>query len=211
MFEIEYKGGNAVLITTKEKSLLIDGNLEALGLKDVKDKNVINLATERRFLPGNIPEDSVILEGPGEYEVGPYTIRGIAAGRMLDGGSGANVTIYRIEIGDVIVGVLGNISSELNDDQLEALGVIDILITPIGGGGYTLDATDAIKVIKAIEPKAVVPIHYANNALKYEVPQETSERFEREFEATVEELAKLKVKGAISLPAVLTVYKLSLS
>jgi L-ascorbate metabolism protein UlaG (beta-lactamase superfamily) len=211
MFDIEYKGGNAVLITTKERSLLIDGNLEALGLKNMKDKGVINLATERRFLPDNITEDSVVLEGPGEYEIGPYTIRGIAAGRMLDGGSGTNATIYRIEIGDVIVGVLGNISSELSDDQLEALGVIDILITPIGGSGYTLDATDAIKVIKAIEPKAVVPIHYANSTLKYEVPQESSERFEREFEANVEELAKLKVKGAISLPAVLTVYKLSLS
>ena len=36
--------------------------------------------------------------------------------------------MYRIEIGDVRVALLGNIDDTLSEDQLEELGVIDIVI-----------------------------------------------------------------------------------
>ena len=48
------------------------------------------------------------------------------------------------------------------------LGLLDILIIPIGGGGYTLDANDAAKLIRKIDPKVVMPIHYADKALNYQ-------------------------------------------
>ena len=35
----------------------------------------------------------------------------------------------------------------------------------------TLDGVGALKIIKAIEPKVVIPTHYADKAVKYEVPQ----------------------------------------
>ena len=60
--------------------------------------------------------------------------------------------MYRIEAGDIRAALLGNIYEKLDEDQLEALGVIDVLIIPVGGNGYTLDPTGAAKLVRQIEP-----------------------------------------------------------
>jgi L-ascorbate metabolism protein UlaG (beta-lactamase superfamily) len=67
--------------------------------------------------------------------------------------------------------VLGHIYPDLSDEQLEQFGLIDILVIPVGGNGYTLDATGATQLIKKMEPKIVIPTHYADSAIKYEVSQ----------------------------------------
>ena len=47
-----------------------------------------------------------------------------------------------------------------------------MLVVPVGGNGYTVDPVGALKLIKDIEPKLVIPTHYADKALKYPVPQQ---------------------------------------
>ena len=49
--------------------------------------------------------------------------------------------------------------------------MVDVLIIPIGDHGYTLDGAGALELVKKIEPKIVIPTHYADKAIKYEVPQ----------------------------------------
>ena len=133
MLDIEYKGGNTVIIATKKTTLAVDPKLSLLGLKDAKTKDAVELATEERFAVAN-PEARLIIDQPGEYEVGDYTIRGIAATRHIDTPESEQLsTVYRIECGDIRVAVIGNIAPELTDAQLEALGVIDIVIIPVGG------------------------------------------------------------------------------
>ena len=211
MFDIEYKGGNGVVIATKKTTLNIDPRLSIVGLKDIKTKDEIELATEERFVVDN-SDAKIIVEGPGEYEVGDFTVRGVAALRHLDTeGEEKKSTMYRVECADASIAVLGNISSKLSDEQLEDLGVIDILIIPVGGGGYTLDATDAAAVCRQIEPKIIIPVHYADSALRYEVPQEDLEVFVKELGAPVEQVAKYKYKSAASLPAALTVVQVTRS
>jgi L-ascorbate metabolism protein UlaG (beta-lactamase superfamily) len=120
-------------------------------------------------------------------------------------------TVYRVEVGDARIALVGNISPKLDEDQLEALGLIDILILPVGGGGYTLDATSAAGLVRQIDPKVVIPVHYADDGLKYEVPQDTLETFVKELGAPVEITAKYKVKSAALLPVVLTVVEITRS
>jgi len=207
MFDLEYKGGNTVVITTKKSKLISDPKQSVIGLKDIEPKAMVSLATEARFAVQS--EESVLeVEGPGEYEVGDFSIRGIAAQRHLDA-DGHGSTIYRIEVGDVRIALLGNIDAKLTDDQLEAIGVVDMVILPVGGGGYTLDATSAAHVVRAIDAKVVVPVHYADTGLKYEVPQDEVAVFEKEFGGAVETLDKLKVKSVSSLPLMHTIYKLT--
>lgn len=50
-------------------------------------------------------------------------------------------TIYRLECGDIRIGIIGNIDPKLTEEQLEALGVLDITCFASQRGGYTLDAT----------------------------------------------------------------------
>lgn len=211
MFDIEYKGGNTVVIATKKSTLITDPKQSLIGLKDLRPKDGVELATEARFAL-NDDEARLHIEGPGEYEVSDFSIRGIAAMRHIDTGESELLsTIYRIEVGDVRIALLGNIAPKLDEDQLEALGVVDILIVPVGGGGYTLDATSAATLARQIEPRVVIPIHYADSTLKYEVPQDTLETFTKEFGVPIETTSKYKVKSTSVLPQTLTVIEITRS
>lgn len=211
MFEIEYKGGNSLVIASKKTTLSIDPKASLVGLKDLKVKDTVELATEPRFLTG-AADSSIIIDGPGEYEVGDFTIHGIAATRHIDTPDQEKLaTMYRIEAGDIRLALLGNIDQKLTEEQLEGLGVVDALILPVGGGGYTLDATSAAAIVRQVEPKVVVPVHYADAGLKYEVPQDSLEVFVKELGAPTEQVSKLKWKGAAGLPPVLTVLELARS
>ena len=211
MFEIEYKGANSIVISTKKGSIVTDPKLSVVGLKDITLKDDIELATEERFAL-NSENARLRIEGPGEFGVADFDIRGIAAQRHLDSDKDPLVsTIYRVEVGESRIAILGNIYENLSEAQLEELGLIDILVIPVGGNGYTLDATGAASLVGKIDPKVVIPVHYADDALKYEVPQDALEVFTKELGAPVEETTKFKVKSASAIPQILTVVALQRS
>lgn len=209
MFDIEYKGGNGLVITTKKNIMVVDPNLSVVGLKNIPTKDAVEVVTEAR-LAVNDPAAKIIIEGPGEYEIGDFSISGTATTRHIDTEADESIaTIYRIEVGEVRIALLGNIAAKLSEDQLEAIGIVDILIIPIGGGGYTLDASSAATLVRSIDPKVVIPVHYSDSGLKYEVPQENLEVFTKELGAPVEVVSKYKVKSASALPAILTLVEVS--
>lgn len=211
MFEIEYKGGNCVVISSKKGTIITDPKLSLVGLKDLTLKDNVELATEARFAL-NSPDARLSIEGPGEYGVANFDIHGIAAQRHLDAETEPLIsTIYRVEVGDVRIAIVGNIYEKLSDEQLEEIGIVDILVIPVGGNGYTLDATGAAGLVRKIDPKVVIPVHYADKALKYEVAQDPLDVFVKELGAPVEETAKYKVKTAAGLPGVLTVINVTRS
>jgi len=208
MFEVEYKGANTVVLSTKKYTVVADPKLSVAGGKDVVIKEAVELATEERFAL-NSPTAKLRIEGPGEYGFGEFDIRGIAAQRHLDAAGGALLaTIYRIEIGDTRIALLGNIYEKLSEEQLEELGIVDVLIIPVGGNGYTLDATGAANLTRQIEPKVVVPIHYADASLAYEVPQDPLDLFVKELGAPIEEVTKYKPKF---FPEALTIINIARS
>lgn len=211
MFEIEYKGANAIIISTKKAKLIVDPKLSLVGLKDLNVKGAVELASEERFAITD-PDVNIVIDGPGEYGVAGFDILGVAAQRHLDSESeGKTSTMYRVEIEGTRIGIIGNIYEKLSDDQLEQLGVLDILIVPIGGGGYTLDLTGAIKIIKMISPKIVIPVHYADASLRYEVPQGDLTTFINELGAPVETVQKYKFKPTSATPTALSVVEIKLS
>jgi L-ascorbate metabolism protein UlaG (beta-lactamase superfamily) len=167
--EIQYFGANCVSIATKKATLIVDDNLAELGVKGVTKPDNVALFTA---LPKKIPEARLILSDPGEYEVSEVSIFGIPARALMDEAGQQNATIYKIEYDELRVVVLGHIHPELSEDHLEEIGTVDILIAPVGGNGYTLDALGALQVIKKIEPKLVIPTHFDDPELKYPVPQQ---------------------------------------
>lgn len=212
MFDIEYKGGNTVVVSTKKTTVVIDPKRSVNGQKDVVVAEAVEVATEPRFAV-NGSDAKLHVEGPGEYEVGDIAIRGVPATRHLDAETDEPIgTIYRVEIGDVRIAVIGNIAPKVTEDQLEAVGVVDIVIIPVGGNGYTLDAESAAMLVRQIGPKAVIPVHYADDALTYEVPQDELDRFVKELALPVEEPgAKYKVKSSATLPATVSIVRIDRS
>ncbi|MCA9334736.1 MBL fold metallo-hydrolase [Candidatus Saccharibacteria bacterium] len=212
MFDIEYKGGNGIVVSTKKVQLVFDPKLSVVGLKDLSVKDAVEVATESRFAL-NDPAARLRIEGPGEYEIAEVSIKGVPAIRHLDDDTAESIdTIYRVEIGDVRMAILGNIAPKLSEEQLEAIGVVDIVVLPVGGGGYTLDATSAAVIVRQIEPHVVIPVHYADSAVSYEVPQDNMDVFIKELGAATEDAgAKYKIKAASSVPQVLTVVQIARS
>ncbi len=166
--ELSFYGANCVRLTSKKAQIVVDDNLKQLGLKEVTKATDISLRTNRGF-PTH--EAAFSAEMPGEYEVSGVVIKGIAGRSHMDEEGQHSAVIYTIQADDTKVAILGHIYPELSEDQLEQIGLVDVAVVPVGGSGYTLDGAGALKVIKQIEPKVVIPTHYADKAIKYVVPQ----------------------------------------
>jgi len=167
--EFQYYGGNCIKISVKNAVFVIDDNLKDLGLKSVTKPENVALFTA---LPKANPDARLVLTDPGEYEVSEVSIFGIAARSHMDEAGKKSATIYKMLFDDTRVCILGHVYPDLTEDQLEEIGIVDILITPVGGNGYTLDGVGALHLIKQIEPKLVIPTHYEDKDIKYEVPQQ---------------------------------------
>jgi len=196
--EFQYYGGNCVRISTKHASFVIDDNLKQLGAKSVTKPDDVAIFTA---IPEVEPTAKLVIANPGEYEVSDVSIFGIATrGHMDEAGStpaSGSTTIYKLQYEDTKVCVLGHMYPDLTDDQLEEIGIVDILIVPVGGNGYTLDGVGALTLIKKIEPKLVIPTHYDDKTLKYEVPQATlADAFKGLAMEPKEAIAKFKPKPA---------------
>jgi len=77
-------------------------------------------------------------------------------------------TVTIVEAGDMRVVHMGDIGHLLSDEQLEALGRVDVLIIPTGGF-YTIDARQAWQQVKAIRPKVTIPMHYRGEGFGFDV------------------------------------------
>jgi L-ascorbate metabolism protein UlaG (beta-lactamase superfamily) len=168
--EVQFYGANCVRLSSKKASIVIDDNLADLGVKSITKPGEISLFTGKH---GALKvESKIIIDQPGEYEVSGVSIQGIPARAHIDEEGTHNATIYKIDLEDVRIAVVGHVYPELDSEQLEELNTIDLLIIPVGGNGYTLDPVGALKLIKDIEPKIVIPTHYDDTSVKYEVPQQ---------------------------------------
>lgn len=193
--ELTFYGANCLRLSAKKAQIVIDDNLAKLGLKTVTKPADISLRTNK-MLPEH-PDASFTAEMPGEYEIAGVVIHGIAARAHMDEEGTKNSVIYTIEADDTKVAVIGHIFPELTEEQLEAIGMVDVAVVPVGGNGYTLDGTGALKVIKQIEPKVVIPTHFADKALRYEVPQaELADAVKNLGMEISETVAKFKIKPA---------------
>jgi len=107
--------------------------------------------------------------GPGEYEIGGVLIIGIATFHDGEGGRkrGKN-TAYLMEIDEISVCHLGDLGHVLTAEQVEELDNVDVLLLPVGGVS-TINAPMAAEVVRQLEPKAVVPMHYKTSALSWEL------------------------------------------
>jgi len=150
--------------------IVIDPFDEETGLKVPNFSADILLVTHQHHDHNNIKAvkgSPFLVSGPGEYEVKSVSIQGIASFHDdKEGKEKGQNTIYVIEAEDMRFCHLGDLGQkQLTDDQLEKIDSVDILMIPVGGE-YTIDSSAAQKIIGQIEPKLVIPMHYALPKLK---------------------------------------------
>jgi L-ascorbate metabolism protein UlaG (beta-lactamase superfamily) len=174
--DLQFYGANCLSLSHKGSRIIIDDNLADLGAKS---------------------NARLTFDSPGEYEVADVSIVGIPARAHLDEAGKLNATMFKIITNELSVLFVGHIYPQLSDKQLEAINLVDVMVVPVGGNGYTVDPVGALKLIKEIEPKLVVPTHFADEALNYPVPQQTLPDALKEMAMEPKEtLAKLRLKPA---------------
>lgn len=138
-----------------------------------------------------------LVAGPGEYEIKGVMITGIQMAHDAEQGKqrGRN-TVYVFEMDDLVICHLGDLGHVPTTKQVEQLSNVQVLLVPVGGHS-TLNAAQAAETISLIDPKLIVPMHYATPATSREL--EPLDKFLKEVGA-----------GAVAPQAKLTVTKSSL-
>jgi L-ascorbate metabolism protein UlaG (beta-lactamase superfamily) len=69
-------------------------------------------------------------------------------------------TVFTWEMDHFTICHLGDLGHPLSQEQTEAIGKVDILLLPVGGGNQVLDANQATLVVHALQPPFIFPMHY---------------------------------------------------
>ena len=193
--DIQFYGANCVTVTYKGARVVIDDNLAELGAKSILKAGDIALFTVFDRLDPKV-DLKLLVNRPGEYETGDISIKGVAVRAHMDEKGTKLATMYKVTIADTSVLFTGHVHPDVTETELEAIGQVQVLVVPVGGMGYTLDAIGAQKLVREFEPKLVIPTHYNDSALSFPVPQQDLEVALKELGMEPKEkVGKLKLKA----------------
>lgn len=122
-----------------------------------------------------------IVSRPGEYEINGVLIIGIST--FHDGEMGkkrGKNTVFLLEMGELSVCHLGDLGHVLTSGQVEEIDDVDVLLLPVGGVS-TINAPLAAEVVRQLEPRVVIPMHYQTPALSLQL--EPVDKFLKEMGA----------------------------
>ena len=196
--QIDFLGANCLKIKTNGITLVFDDNLLSLGGKAVTTaQDIVCITNPQLIEPPQLAQ--IVFDTPGSYEVSDVLIDGIRAQAFLslsDETPSMSATIYKVVSENISLAIVGHIQPTLNEEQLAELDAVDILFIPVGGHGYTLDAQGAAQIVKSINPRLVIPTHFAQKGLKFEVPPAGFEEFAKIIAPNETEIVEgsLKIK-----------------
>jgi L-ascorbate metabolism protein UlaG (beta-lactamase superfamily) len=170
--EITWLGYSCFFLKGKNTSVITDPCPPDLGYPiDKPSARIVTVSHNHRehSFVEVVNGEKRVVSRPGEYEIGGVLIIGISTYHDAENGtlSGKN-TVFVIEVDDVTICHLGDLGHSLSSKQIEELGNVDVLLVPVGGG-TTINATQAAAVVRSLEPKIVVPMHYKTLTLTKEL------------------------------------------
>ena len=169
--EITWLGHSCFLLQdSKGRKLLTDPFDTTLGYETYKGSPDIVTISHQHFdhnytkeLNGNCK----IIDKIGMVYICDITIKGTPSYHDKDKGAkrGDNI-IFTFKMDDYTLCHLGDLGHSLSNDDIDAIGNVDILFVPVGGN-YTIDGKEASEVTKKINPKIVIPMHYKTSLVSF--------------------------------------------
>mgnify|MGYP001580632959 FL=1 len=180
---------------------MVDPFSKEIGLRAPRLNDNIFLITHDHYDHNNVPPagggetpEQFVIRGPGEYEKLGIRVEGVVSYHdNVQGAQRGINTIYIIRMEDMRLCHLGDLGQDkLTDEQVEAIGDVDVLFIPVGGK-YTIGAKEAAEVVKQIEPKIIVPMHYKVAGLSVDIDDE--HKFLKEIGIKAEEVDTYKIQA----------------
>ncbi len=167
--ELTWLGHSCFRLRGKDATLITDPPAPSTGY--TLGRTTADIVTISHHHPGHdyvkgVGGEPKVVDGPGEYEISQILISGVQTYHDSERGKrlGRN-TAYLITMDDIQICHLGDLGSVLDERAQEALNGADVLFVPVGGGN-ALNAELAVEVIAQIEPRIIIPMHYATQAYK---------------------------------------------
>lgn len=161
--KIRWLGHASFLIETGGQRIITDPFDEKTGYQIcVEAADIATVSHEHwdhnavQVLKGN----PMVIRGTGEFDLDGITIKGIDSFHDKNQGRdrGSN-TIYKISSEGIDLLHLGDLGQILTDQQIADIGKVDILLVPVGGN-YTIDAGEAWEIVKQLNPRIIIPMHF---------------------------------------------------
>ena len=165
--KIKWNGHACFTITAPDGTTIVTDPYEpgafdgAVGYGPVDDRADVALVShdhaDHNYVQGLAGKPQV-LTGPGSAKGVEFAAVQTAHDEKEGTERGKN-TLFAFEIDGVRVGFMGDLGHLLSDEQLAALGRIDVLLVPTGGV-FTVGPEQAKQLVGQIKPKLVIPMHY---------------------------------------------------
>ena len=186
--DVTWLGHGCFRLRGKSAAVVTDPYPPSIGLRlprQEADLLTISHEHENHSYTQAVRDGAYEIKGPGEYEVAGVSVVGFQTFHDTKKGAerGRN-TVYLIEIDDVRVCHLGDLGHKLEDTEAEAIASPDVLLVPVGGH-TTMSGAQAAEVVRQLEPRYVVPMHYAIPGLKLDL--DPIDRFLKEMGVTSSE------------------------
>lgn len=156
------------LVERKQATVVTDPYGKTIGFPELKLRaDVITVSHKARGHShlSAVSGSKHILDGPGEYEIGGVFITGIDT---FGKNNNSRNVLYVFVMGGLSVAHLGDLQHVPEQKEIEALGQVNVLLTPVGGGN-SLNAAQAAELVSLLEPNIVVPMHYQVPGLKLDL------------------------------------------
>lgn len=178
--EIYWLGHGCFRLRGRDATVVTDPASPDTGYKIGKvSANIVTISRNRpenSFLQA-IQGEPKVLSGPGEYEIAGVLISGVRTEHEPRLSPDRNVA-FVMDIDDVRICHLGDISEVPHADDAEALSNADVMLIPVGGGSV-LNAAKAAETISMLEPKLVIPMAYQTEVSSGQL--DSVERFIKEM------------------------------
>lgn len=177
--EITWLGHSSFLIKDSTGRLILtDPFDDKLGYETYKDRADFVTISHSHFdhsYTNEIKGNPSIINTVGVHSFPNLNIIGLPSyhDKQLGVIRGKN-TIFIIEVDGYRICHLGDLGYILNQEEIDALGDIDILLIPVGGN-FTINGAEAKKVCEKINSSVVIPMHYKTQVLTF--PLEGAEPF----------------------------------
>ncbi len=196
--QIRWHGQSAYTLSSDRQTLVVDpfdqrtrpsGLSVRFGYPQIPQQHAdLALVTHEHFDHNGVGvldgEPQIVRSTAGRIETAAVgEVVAIASEHDAEAGTGRGPnTIYVFDFDGIRVCHMGDFGqSALRPEQRAAIGEVDLLFVPVGGGP-TVDAGLAASIVRELRPRWAIPMHYRTDAINFLDPPDA---FLAEFESVV--------------------------
>ncbi len=176
--KIRWNGHASFTVTSDNRTTIVtdpyepggfDGALAYGPIPDEPDIVVISHEHPDHNYVAGLKGNPEVVKEPGSYKGIDFKVVPVKHDRSGGSERGDN-NIFVFTVDGVTLCHLGDLGHTLSKDQIRAVGKADVIFIPIGGH-FTIDPNEATNVIKQLDAKLVIPMHFKTEKCNFPISQ----------------------------------------